>query len=92
MSDATAEQPAPTRVVYLELWRPTFGTFWRECLPAPPFTPGPWRVMDLAFYRKVRQMANSYFTLDDHPGVTFCAREFDAPTGDDWQQVRKLKP
>jgi hypothetical protein len=55
--------------------------------------PGPWRALDAAFARRVLGMPNSYFTLDDLPGVMHVWRKFKtgAATVDDWRAIRALR-
>jgi hypothetical protein len=101
MTDILA--PAP-RTVYVEIWRPLryIGrpgprVFWREWVPRLDesgvtwLPPSPWRVMNKDFARKVLAMPNSYFTLDDHPNVTFTWRKFKTPTIADYLLAQELR-
>jgi hypothetical protein len=96
--------PAMTRVVYVEIWHPLryIGrsgprVFWREWLPRPTVTgvewakPSPWREMNKDAARKVFAMPNSYFTLAEYPGVTFCWRKFKTPTLADYHEAQALR-
>lgn len=53
--------------------------------------PSPWVVCAPEFARKALAMPNHFFTLDEHPGVTFCVRKMREPTLKDWAEVRRLR-
>ncbi len=99
--------PVPPRLTFVEIWRPMWlgsepRVFWRELLPptdvsyarvAAWWKRSEWRVMDSEAATKIMALPNNYFTLDEHPGVTFCWRRFkDKNAGEaDKQAVRAYR-
>ena len=85
---------------FLEVWRPIWlsnepKVFWRELQPEGrrAWRPSQWAVMPTEFARKLARLPNPYFTLDDSPGVTFCARRLrdKQATDADREAVRYLR-
>lgn len=78
--------------IWRPMWMSGSPAFWRELTPQQNasvrlpgidsgagrlrFTPGPWCRMHPDTARKIAQLPNPYFTLDEYPGVTFCTRRF----------------
>lgn len=87
-----------------DFWREclpvTYPGGWRtgpggERVPNPPriiwTKPTEWRVLNRAVARNLTRLPNDFFTLDEHPGVTFCVRRFRGPGLEDWRQVQELR-
>jgi hypothetical protein len=102
------DQPElPPRLTFVEIWRPMWlgsepRVFWRELLPpsdpklasaADLWKRSEWRVMDSHAASLIMALPNNYFTLDEHPGVTFCWRRFKdkQATESDREAVRGLR-
>lgn len=81
----------PDRLVPLDLWRLPRGWYWREWLHEGGrlTTASPWRKCDRKFAEAA--LEKEFFTLDEHPGVTFMARRVREVTGEDWRQVRDAR-